>query len=407
MDGGIQAARQVALRLLDPTESELEHGLELHRDAIVCESYGFAPRAAIDGDALREAIEAGATQMEVQDMIEDMMMTRFADDEAEREEFLMAWRAAGMTCILQNAGEECQDPLRLMRRLARFTYSTDMMDELDRAVTPDDIVAAKEADKGCLYMSGNAVPLAQDWISVEDELRYIRLFFQLGMRMMHLTYNRRNMIGDGCAEQANGGLSAFGRAVIAEMNRQGVIVDVAHAGWQTSLEAALISERPMVASHSCCLALNDHIRAKPDEVIRAIADTGGYIGICAVPAFLGGSGDIRAMLDHIDYAAKQFGVEHVAIGTDRAYRSANDPAERAKVPDRPERTRWEYFWPPDDPLHDPAWRQPEQVQSLAWTNWPLFTVGLVQRGYTDNEIRQIIGGNVLRVARAALAGRTA
>ncbi len=148
------------------------------------------------------------------------------------------------------------------------------------------------------------MPIPQDWNSVEEELRDIRIFFQLGIRIMHLTYNRRNMIGDGCAEPANAGLSDFGRAVVAQMNHVGVIVDVAHAGWQTSLEAAQVSKRPMVSSHSGCCALNRHYRCKPDEVIGAIADTGGYIGICCIPAFLGGSGDISSVLDHIDYVIK-------------------------------------------------------------------------------------------------------
>ena len=80
----------------------------------------------------------------------------------------------------------------------------------------------------------------------------MRVFFQLGIRMMHVTYNRRNLLGDGCAEPANGGLSDLGRAAIAEMNRVGVIVDVAHSGWRTSLEAAKASQKPMVASHTVC-----------------------------------------------------------------------------------------------------------------------------------------------------------
>jgi len=209
------------------------------------------------------------------------------------------------------------------------------------------------------------------------------------------------MIGDGCAEPANAGLSDFGRAVVAEMNRVGVIVDVAHSGWQTSLEAAKISERPMVASHSGCATLNNHHRCKPDEVIRAIADTGGYIGICCIPAFLGGSGDINAMLDHIDYVVKNFGIDHVAIGTDVAYSSSETAQENRKIPKRRSaRSRWESLWLPND--FAPEWRQEHQRLSMAWTNWPVFTIGLVQRGYSDKDIQNILGGNVLRVARAAL-----
>ena len=236
-------------------------------------------------------------------------------------------------------------------------------------------------------------------MSVEEELRYIRVFFQLGIRMMHVTYNRRNPLGDGCAETANGGLSDFGRAAVDEMNRVGVIVDVAHSGWQTSLEAAQRSSKPMVASHSTCGGIYPHIRSKPDEVIRAIVDTGGYIGICSIPRFLRRTGDIQALLDHVDYVVKKFGPDHAAIGTDVAYSSRHSAAETRKLPSRgPQRTRFAALWPEDDFQTTAA-----MTASLAWTNWPLFTVGMVQRGYKDADIQKILGGNVLRVARAALA----
>jgi len=396
----IEKARQAALEVLKPSPTQLQHGLELHAASVVCESYGFSPRAACDGDALRKAVEAGASSAELNDLREEMSMTRCATNAAEQAEYREAWNASGLTCIFQNAGEEGQAPERLLKRLARFTFVTDVLrDFVVRAVTPDDIVAAKKQGKHCLYFSGNGVPLAQRWESVEGELGYVRIFFQLGIRMMHVTYNRRNMLGDGCAEPANGGLSDFGRAAVAEMNRVGVIPDVAHSGWQTSFDTAKASSRPVVASHTACDALNHHIRNKPDRVIRAIVDTGGYLGICAVPSFLGGKGDIAAMLDHIDHAVKQYGADHVAIGTDVAYTSRNTSAEARKLPRAPRtRSRWEGFWPPNAfPLSD-------SQATLAWTNWPMFTVGLVQRGHSDEAIQKILGGNMLHVARAALKG---
>lgn len=404
MNDHVQKCWDTALGLLQPSEADLQHGLELHRGSLVCDTYGFAPNAAIDGNALAAAMEAGASAAEIADLREDMGMTRWATVPEEREEFKQAFDFAGVTCIFQNAGEEGQDPLRLLKRLARFTYATDLMrDFVPQATKPDDITAAHHTGRHCLYFTGNGVPLTQQWLSIEDELRYVRIFFQLGIRMMHLTYNRRNMIGDGCAELTNGGLSDFGRAVVAELNRQHVIVDCAHSGWQTSLEAAQTSDKPMVASHSACAALQAHHRCKPDEVIRAICDTEGYIGICAVPAFLGGGGTIVDFLNHIEYVAKSFGASHVAIGTDTAYVPQRQNEEWKKLPaSRAERKRWCNFWWQDDPLYDKQWQQEHQRQSLAWTNWPLFTVGLVQRGYSDEEIQKIIGGNMMRVARAAL-----
>jgi membrane dipeptidase len=288
----------------------------------------------------------------------------------------------------------------LLKRLARFTYVTDMIKNfVYKAAAPDDIVAAKKQNKHCLYFSGNGVPIPQDCISVEEELRFIRVFFQLGVRMMHLTYNRRNVIGDGCGEPSDGGLSDFGRAVIAEMNRLGLIVDVAHCGWRTSREAAEVSNRPIVASHTTCAALHEHIRSKPDNVIRAIVDKGGLIGICCIPGFLGGKGDIARMMEHIKYAVKTFGADHVAIGTDVAYTSRNADAEYKKIPSRRKtRKAWESLWPEGSLASGPR----ESRLSMAWTNWPLFTVGLVQLGLSDSDIRKILGGNVLRVAREVL-----
>ena len=395
----IQHARDVAFAILKPTASELERGLRLHSESIVFDSYGFSPRAAINGELLAAEIEAGASDQEVEDLQEDMTMTRYVTDAAEQQEYRDAWRASGVTCIFQNAGQECQDPLRLIKRLARFSFATDLMREfVCKAAIPSDIEAAKAAGRHALYMTGNGIPLTQEWVSKEDELAYVRIFFQLGIRMMHLTYQRRNMIGDGCGEPSNAGLSDFGRYAIAEMNRIGVIPDCAHSGWQTSLEAAKVSTRPVVASHSTCAAIHPHIRSKPDEVIQAIVDSGGYIGICCISKFLRGAGDISALLDHIQYVTKKFGVDHVAIGTDVAYSSQNSSLESRKLPKRSRaREPFRSLWPKDDFAETP-----EMTTSLAWTNWPLFTVGLVQRGYSDDEIRKIIGGNVMRVARESL-----
>ena len=395
----MEQAREAGLKALKPTARELERGLKLHAESLVFDAYGFAPRAALDHEALRQALDAGASDAELQELREEMGMIRCAADPGERAEFETAWRAAGVTCIFQNAGEEGQDPLRLLARLARFTYVTDALRTfVSRAATPDDIEAVKKAGKHCLYLTGNGVPLNQRWATTEDELKHVRVFFQLGIRMMHLTYNRRNMLGDGCGESADGGVSELGRAAIAEMNRVGVIVDVAHSGWRTSLEAAKASARPIVASHTAAAAVHRHIRGKPDEVVKAIADTGGYVGVCCIPSFL--NGGITAFLDHIDYLVKKFGAEHVAIGTDVAHSSPGKPGDGKPLgPARKQRTRFEALWPKGalDGATDPG-------RTLAWTNWPLFTVGMVQRGHSDDDIRKILGGNVLRVARAALNG---
>lgn len=400
----IDRAREIALDLLKPTPAQLQHAWELHAASLVFDAYGFAPRAAIDGARYQAAVEEGAIGDELNDLREEMSMTRWATDEREREEFLGAFRAAGVTCIFQNAGEEGNDPLRLIRRLARFTYATDQMrPAVFKAINANDAETAKKAGELCLCLTTNGVPLQQQWQSVRDEVRLVRIFHELGIRMMHVTYNRRNPLGDGAGEPHDGGLSDFGRVAIAELNRVGVIADVAHSGWKTSLDAAKASARPMVASHTTCCGVYEHFRGKPDDTIRAICDTGGYVGVCCIPRFLGGKGNIVAMLDHLDYLVKKFGAEHAAIGTDTSYVSRFDAEERRKIKKRADGSsplgvagpRWEHLWPRDD-----FETTPEAERSVAWTNWPLFTLGLVMRGHSDGDIQKVLGQNVLRVLRA-------
>lgn len=392
----IMAGRRTALSLLQASTRDVEHGLALHADALVCDAYGLGVQAAPDPAILVPAIQAGASAREAKDLFAESVATRYLHDAVEREEYQDAWVAAGVTAVFQNAGEEGQSPLQMLRRLSSHTVVGDCWRGfMRRAVLPQDIVAAKQAGLRCSYLTTNGVPLQQEWNSIEEELYNIGIFFNLGVRMMHLTYNWRNMIGDGCGEPADGGLSLFGRRVVSEMNRVGVIVDLAHSGYKTSLEAAQHSGKPVVVSHSACAALNPHPRCQPDEVLRAVADGGGYVGITCIPHFLGGTGDIRALLDHLDYAVKKFGVDHVAIGTDVPFSSRTSrkvgivrPRSRPKWGDLATRKGWTM--------------RPEMLASLEWTNWPLFTVGLVQRGYQDDDIRKIIGGNVMRVARAVL-----
>ena len=396
----IAADRKVALDLLKPSRKDLEHGLELHASSVVLDTYGFGPAAAVDNAVLAKLINSGGSDEEITDAREDMMMTRFITDAAERAEYEGAWTAAGVTAIVRNSGEEGNDPMRLMKRLARWVHVTDRLrDRFPKAVKADEIVAAKKAGHHAITLTTNGVPLVQQWRSTVDEMRHIRVFAELGVRMMHLTYNRRNPIGDGCGEAIDAGLSDFGRQVVAELNRQGVIADCAHSSQKTGFDAAKITKKPMVASHSSAAALNQHIRAKNDDVIKAIADTDGLIGVCCIGHFLGGKNDIVAFLDHIDYLVKRFGADHVGIGTDTGYSSRVKPND-AKLPSRGPlaRVRWEALWPPGS-LGGVA-RDSRATASLAWTNWPMFTVGMVSRGHSDQTIQKILGGNMLRVLRA-------
>lgn len=148
----IRQGREAAIAALKPSSKELEHGLELHANSLVVESYGFSPRSAIDGDAFRRAIEAGASTPELEDLYEEMIMTRCVTDAGERAEYLGAWKASGVTCILQNAGEEGQDPLRLMKRLARFTFVTDMLRESVSKPSPPTISVRQSSRAAIVFI---------------------------------------------------------------------------------------------------------------------------------------------------------------------------------------------------------------------------------------------------------------
>ena len=161
----IKADFDLAKNILKPSQKQLERGLELHKNSLVIDCYGFMPRAAYDGEQISAAINSKASNLEIQDIQEDMSMTRFVYNKKEREEFENAWKASGVTCIIQNAGEEGNEIKRLLKRLAHFTHATDMMSEFVRkAATPNDIIRAQKENRHVLYLAGYGVALPQDWI---------------------------------------------------------------------------------------------------------------------------------------------------------------------------------------------------------------------------------------------------
>jgi len=389
--------RQAALSILKPSARDLEYGLRLHEESLVVESYSLGLRAPLVAWELNQATDEGVSESEYQDMVEGMRMTGWTRNSDLLKEYLELWESAGVNCMFLNAGEEGNQPTQLIKRMARYIALCDALPRhLIKVTSVESILNAKDAGKMALCLTTNGVPLSGSTLNVRDELAYLRVFAQLGVKMMHLTYNRRNALADGCMEPANGGLSDFGRQAVAEMNRLGILVDLAHTGWQSCIEAAQTSSHPVIVSHTGVYELGQHMRCKNSEVMRAVVDSGGTIGITTIPRFLGGAGDISALLDHVDWVVQNFGVDAVTIGTDTGHPSRFSAPAPAPRPKR--QARWENHWMPGQAVHSAEWKRPEQTDSLAWTNWPLFTVGLVQRGYSDEEIAKVIGGNLLRVA---------
>jgi len=147
----------------------------------------------------------------------------------------------------------------------------------------------------------------------------VDFFHALGQRVSQLTYNSRNLIGNGSTERRDEGISDFGVAIVERMNKAGMAVDVSHCGDRTTLDAFEISKRPVLITHSNCRALVPrHPRVKTDEAIRRMAATGGVMGITGVRMFVKADEPttVEHMLDHYDHVAKLVGVEHLGVGSD-------------------------------------------------------------------------------------------
>ncbi|MEU3526410.1 membrane dipeptidase [Streptomyces sp. NPDC038707] len=218
---------------------------------------------------------------------------------------------------------------------------------------------------------------------LEGRLDRVRRFYDLGVRTMLPSYNTRNAAGGGCLDLTDEGLTAYGRALVREMNAVGMVADGSHCGARTGLEMCEVSEQPVIYSHSCMRSLWDHPRNITDEQARECAATGGVIGITGVGIFLGpNEATVEALVRHIDHAVGLVGPEHVGVSTDYPFDHEDFNTMLAQSPELfPDSyTRWGPidFMPPED----------------------LLTVddALRARGYPDDAVTAILGGNFRRVA---------
>jgi membrane dipeptidase len=166
----------------------------------------------------------------------------------------------------------------------------------------------------------------QPYIPAPRSLKAFDVAYEKGLRSFMLTYNHMDHIGQGCTERVDAGLSMFGVEVVEHMNRIGMMIDTSHCSHLTTLDACRHSKKPVNANHTSAKALHRARRAKSNEALRAIADTGGVIGVLALPAFLTSVEvpTIEHMLDHVDYIAGVVGWQHVAIGTDWPMQAPDD-----------------------------------------------------------------------------------
>lgn len=397
----MQSAWQRGLDVLTPSQADLEHGLELHSNLLGCDTFGFLPSVfpANFADTWNEWKDGhiGARELAWRAGLARGVAATYDQDAAE--EYLLAIRATGLNAVVQTVAEGKSREQDIKRMAMSRQCIRVFRDALVQAGSADEIREACAQGKVAVIWSCNGPPITGKLEDRNEELNWVETWYNLGIRLMHLTYNRRNFIGDGCAEPANAGLSELGRDLIAEMNRVGIIVDIPHSGIRTTLDTAAASEKPIMASHTAARALFDHMRCKTDEALKAIADTDGLIGVYVLPSMLGPEATLNTMLDHFDHIASVVGTDHVAIGTDTTYQ-AEWPNTISGYPN-PEfkGNRWWGNWRPEN--HALSGASDEAARgSLAWTNWPLYTVGLVTRGYSDDDIANILSDNFLRVLDA-------
>lgn len=221
----------------------------------------------------------------------------------------------------------------------------------------------------------------------ERNLDMIQVFAELGVRTNLLAFNQANSVGGGCGEAEDAGLSRFGRRVVAEMQRVGMLVDLSHTGARTSLDAFAMAVKPMVISHSNARALHEHWRNVTDEQIRAVAGTGGLVGISGSSEYLGDpKSSSETLRRHVQHIVDLVGPAHIGLGLDIVFDS---DALNRWIRSRPEE------WPGTDSPDWPGFRyaQPGQVVELVEL--------LLRGGWTDEAVRGLLGGNHARVSTAA------
>ncbi|MEQ8935490.1 MAG: membrane dipeptidase [Amphiplicatus sp.] len=316
----------------------------------------------------------------------DMLTALFSKDAAKLDGFAITdaqvekLRVSGVNVFHPAIGlGGYEEGLSFVARLN--AYAAERPDVFRRIDTIADIETARE--KGKLgYIVG--IQNSQHFRTPDD----VNQFHHLGQRVSQLTYNSNTLIGSGSTDRVDGGISDFGAAIVARMNEVGMAVDVSHCGDRTTLDAFELSKAPVLITHSNVRALaNGHPRCKSDEAIKAVAKSGGVMGITGVRNFVRDKEPttIEHMLDHFDYVAKLAGVEHLGIGSDMdpdGYDDIPEPAYGSLKSGYKDTYKFRGKLDTDDFDH------PKKVFDL--------TEGLVRRGYSDADIELILGGNFKR-----------
>ncbi|NEV02569.1 dipeptidase [Bradyrhizobium uaiense] len=308
----------------------------------------------------------------------------------ERYEYLDLYAKGGVTCVAPTVAA-LEGPAQALTKISAWLRLLDRRPDLVHVRTAADIERAKAAGKlGILFHFQGTGPIEQD-------LNLVEAYRTLGVRLIQLSYNGKNYVGDGCEERTDAGLSRFGERLIERLNENRIIVDVSHTGHRTSMEAMEVSKRPVVFSHSNAKAILDTRRNISEDQAKAVAKTGGLVGATLVPFFTvrGCRPTIDNFISHIDYFVKLIGVDHVGLGLDFTW--TLPPFASDEVAGR----NWQDavnagWWDPDNYPKPPHY-YPQGMDTPA--EMMNLTEALLKRGYDAEDVKKILGGNWLRVCR--------
>ena len=291
---------------------------------------------------------------------------------------LERWRAAGVAYLSVNVGYDVRPWSNTVKTLAAFRRR--IAAEPERYILAETVGEVRRAKReGKLAITFDIEGME----SLDGDLDMVELYYRLGVRHMLFAYNRNNRAGGGCHDQ-DVGLSDFGRAVIAEMNRVGMVVDCSHSAYRTTMEAMAASSAPVIFSHSNPRALADHPRNIRDDQIKACAATGGVVGLSGVSLFLDDD-RVRAerLVEHLAYVAELVGPAHVGLGLD--YAEQEDGITETVA-------RNATYWPAGNGYDRP-------IHFMAPDRLPAVVEGLLGHGFSEADVLGILGENLLGVAQ--------
>ncbi len=359
--------------------------------------------------ALARKLQAqGLTRSAIRLALAEHLIEAVGQDPVARQGYLDFWQRAGVaaaSCTIYDSGPPSRAWEETLAELARSNRLVKGLgDTFTVAGSAADVERAhREGRHALIYNLQNGEP-------VGDDFQRVDLLYNLGVRVLQMTYNLRNRFGDGCVERRDGGLSRFGISMVEALNRRRILIDLSHSSDQTALDTIAVSGAPVAFTHTCARALSRHPRGKTDQALRAIAERGGYVGVLIVPFFLlppegdrrprppdlpEGWATLDTVVDHVEYIRNLVGSDCVGIGTDwgkpyySALRwSAGMVREQASAFD------W-VGWLPEHRF-DPNL----QTRDLeTWDRWPNLTAALLRRGIPEADVVKIVGGNFLRVFR--------